>query len=121
MTVLSVGQLQGLPPTNEITIASNTSLKIQGILRVSSIENSSGLEILSSTSAGAVTFARNLTTTSTISSNIISPSRFVVPIWTTSTRPSNPSIATLGYNSQTGSLENYTGTTWKSISNSFTN
>jgi hypothetical protein len=115
MTVLSVGQLQSASIPNEITIESNTKLKIDGILRVSSIQNSSGITTLSSTSSGQVTVAGNLSTTSNITANTITPSRLVIPSWTSLTRPSNPVAGSIGYNSTTGTIEYYKGTSWDKI------
>jgi hypothetical protein len=120
MTALSVGQIQGLFPANQIVIDKNAKLIIQGILRISTIQNSSGFTTLSSTSAGVVTLSGNLTTSSTLTCGTISPSRLVVPIWTTATRPNTPSTGTMGYNSTLGRLENFTGTQWESIINSLT-
>ena len=103
---------------DDFVVDNNTKLIIQGILRISTIQNSSGATTFSATSAGVVTLSGNLTTNSTLSSSIISPSRLVVPIWATSTRPNNPTTGTMGYNSTTSSLENYTGTQWENIVNS---
>lgn len=120
MTVLSVGQIQGLFPSNEIVVDPNTQLTIEGILRISTIQNSSGTTTLTATSTGTVTLTGNLTTSATLTAGTISPSRLVVPIWSTGGRPNNPSIGTMGYNSTTGSLENFTGTQWENIVNSLT-
>ena len=46
MTALSVGQIQGLFPSNEIVIDPKVKMIIEGILRVSSIQNSSGITTL---------------------------------------------------------------------------
>jgi hypothetical protein len=116
MTVLSVAQLQGLSPSNEIRIDSKTQLIIEGILRVSTIQNTSGFTLLTA-SSNTITLTGNLSTSFTLSANNVSPSRLVVPIWTTSNRPINPSIGTMGYNSNTGTLESYTGVQWENIIN----
>jgi len=41
-----------------------------------------------------------------------------LPVWTDSTRPSVPEIGTFGFNSQSGVLEYYDGTTWKKAGSS---
>jgi len=38
-----------------------------------------------------------------------------IPVWTTPTRPANPSQGIMGYNTTTGVLEVYDGTLWKPI------
>jgi hypothetical protein len=105
---LSVGQLQGISPTNEITVASDTKLVVNGTLRVSSIQNSSGVTTLSSTGFN-INFFGNILTTSTISGTNITPStRLILPTWTTSTRPTTNLLnGVMGLNTQTNKVEAY--------------
>jgi len=115
MTVLSVGQLQGLTVANGITIDANTKLIVDGTLRVSTIQNSSGLTTLTSNSSGEVTFPSNLTTTASLTGNTVSPSSLTIPNWTTATRPSSAVIGTMGFNTTTGKVDAYTSTGWTSV------
>ena len=117
MTVINVGRLEGLSPLNQITIDPTSVLTVEGPLRVSTIQNNAGLTILTSTSTGVVTINQNLNTSSTLTSNIVAPSRFIVPVWSVATRPTSPSIGTFGYNSQLLQLENFTGSTWATVTN----
>jgi hypothetical protein len=116
MTVLSVGQIQGLFPSNQIIIDPKVKLTIEGILRLSSIQNSSGFTTLTSTSTGALTLAGSLTTSQNLTTTNLEPSRLVTAIWSTSTRPQNPSIGTFGFNDTINSIEVYSGITWEKIS-----
>lgn len=116
MTALSVGQIQGLFPSNEIVIDPNTKLTIEGILRISTIQNSSGITTFSSTAQGSITLLGSLTTTQSITSSTSTPSRLVIAIWSTSNRPINPVTGTFGYNTTIESIEVYNGSTWEKIS-----
>lgn len=115
MTALSVGQIQGLFPSNEIVVDPKVKMTIEGILRVSSIQNSSGITTFSSTSQGSITLLGNLSTSQTITGSNITPSRLITSIWTTDTRPQNPSIGSFGYNETIGFIEIYTGTSWERV------
>jgi len=115
MTILSVGRIEGLPSSNEITVHSKSRLTVEGILRVSTIQNSSGLTTLTSTSQGVITLTGNLTTTQNITTSSLEPSRLVTAIWTTPTRPSTPATGTFGYNETIGAVEIYSGTSWEKI------
>lgn len=116
MTVLNVGQLQGIFPTNEITVAQDTLLDIQGILRVATIQNSSGLTVLTSNPAGDITLSGNLTTTNTITAPTIAPSsQFRIPTWSTGNRPSSPAVALIGYNTSSLNVEMWTGSSWTPV------
>jgi hypothetical protein len=116
---LSVGQIQGLFPSNEITVDQKVKLIVKGSLRVSTIQNSSGLTTLTS-SGSNVNFVSNLTTSATLSASQLSPTRLILPIWTTATRPGNPQIGTIGYNSTTSKGEVYNGTGWINIESTLT-
>jgi hypothetical protein len=120
MTVLSVGQIQGFFPLNEIIVDPRTKLTIEGPLRVSTIQNIAGFTTLTSTSSGVLSIAGNLTTTSRLNSNIVSPSRIVIPIWTTPTRPVGSVPGSIGYNTTITSLEFFTGSQWNTITGTFT-
>lgn len=120
MTVLSVGRLEGLSPSNEITIDSKVIFRVEGSFRISSIQNTSGLTTLTSTSSGVLTIAGNLTTSSRLNANTVTATRLVVPIWTTPTRPSSPISGTIGYNSTITSLEFFSGSQWTAISGPLT-
>ena len=120
MTVLNVGQVQGIFPANQITIDPSVKLTVEGILRLSRLQNSAGLTTLTSTSSGVLTITGNLTTSSRINANTVAATRLVVPIWTTSTRPSSPISGTIGYNSSITSLEFFSGSQWTSISGPLT-
>jgi hypothetical protein len=113
---LNIGQLQGLFPSNQIIVDPKAKLIIEGILRLSSIQNNSGLTTLTSTSSGALTLTGSLTTTQNLTTTNLEPSRLVVAIWTTATRPTNPSIGTIGFNETINSIEVWIGTTWEKIS-----
>lgn len=115
MTILSVGRIEGLPSSNQITVNSKSKLIIEGILRVSTIQNTSGLTTLTSTSQGVITLTGNLTTTQNITTSSLEPSRLVIAIWTTSTRPSSPATGIFGYNETIGAIEIYSGTSWDKI------
>ncbi len=115
MTALSVGQIQGLFPSNEIVVDPKVKLTISGILRVSTIQNSSGVTTLTATSQGSLTLLGSLTTTQNITTSNVLPSRLVIAIWTTSTRPANAVAGTFGYNSTTSFIEVFTGSTWEQI------
>lgn len=115
MTVLNIGQLQGISPTNEILVASDTKLIVDGTLRVNNIQNSFGIQIYGY-AANTNTFYKNLTV-SNISSEILSPSLLVSPIWTSTTRPVSPQVGTIGYNSTSRILEVWNGTEWKVVKN----
>ena len=118
---ISVAQLQGITPTNEITLASDTKLYIDGVLRTNSIQNSSGLTVLTSTTDGNVTVINNISTTNNITGSIISPgSRLVLPNWTTATRPSTSlSSSTMGYNTTTSIVEIWNGSSWTNLNSAF--
>lgn len=116
---LNVGQLQGISPTNEITIPADTKLFVDGTLRANSIQNSSGITVLTSTSGGNITLTNNLTTTNTISSSNINPTtKFNLPNWTTSSRPSSPSTGSIGYNTTNSYVESWNGSTWVPVGSS---
>jgi len=120
MTILSVGRIEGLSPSNDITIDTKVIFRVEGSLRISSIQNTSGLTTLTSTSSGVLTIAGNLTTSSRLNANTVASTRLVVPIWTTPTRPSSPISGTIGYNSTITSLELFDGSRWTSIAGSLT-
>lgn len=115
MSILSVGQIQGLTPLNQITIDPNTKLTIEGLLRLNRIQNSAGLTTLVSTSQGNLTLTGNLETTQNITSTNIQPTRLVFPIWTDTSRPQNPSVGSFGFNETSGLVEVYTGIEWLEV------
>jgi len=115
MTVLSVGRLEGLSPLNQITIDSSVLMTVQGPLRVSTIQNSSGVTTLTSNFSGEVTLPFNLTTTSSISGSIVSPSSLTIPNWTAGSRPSSSVIGTMGFNTTTGKIDVYTSSGWSTV------
>jgi len=45
----------------------------------------------------------------------VNVSSFTPTNWTTATRPSNPTTGQMGYNTDLGNLEYYSGTSWQSI------
>lgn len=105
---LNIGQLQGISPTNEITIPSDTKLFVDGTLRVNTIQNLNGIQVLTSTGSN-VTLSANLTVDATISAvNITPTSRLVLPTWTTSTRPTTNLVnGLMGLNTDTSRVEAY--------------
>lgn len=105
---LNIGGLQGISPTNEIEVSSDTKLVIEGTLRASTIQNLSGFTTLTSTGSSINLFG-NLTTTGNISTVNLNPtSRIVLPSWTTTTRPTtNLTNGILGFNTQTNQVESY--------------
>lgn len=109
---LAIGQLQGISPTNEITIPSDTKLIIEGTLRANTIQTSSGTVVATSTVSG-VNFTNNLTTSNTAqSTELAATTKFQFPSWTTSTRPGSPSVGTSGVNTSSNTLEFYNGSGW---------
>jgi|688.fasta_scaffold06074_9 hypothetical protein len=119
---LSVGQLQGLFPSNEIELASDTKLIVDGILRVNTIQNTSGLTIVSST-GNTITFAGSITTTGQISAvNVAASGRFILPTWTTSTRPTTNLVnGLMGLNTERVKVEAYsTAAGWIDVQQSTT-
>lgn len=115
MTVLSVGQLQGLNTVDGITVDSSSPLRIDGTLRVSTIRNTSGINTLVSDSSGNISLAGNVSSpTGTLSASGLSPSALTLPSWSSSTRPSTLFTGTFGYNSEVGKTEVYTGSSWSS-------
>lgn len=109
---INVGQIQGITPTNEITVPSDTKLVVEGILRSNTIQTGNGLTVASS-SAGGINFNNNLSTSNNISaSQLTATSKFQFASWTTSGRPGSPSTGTTGYNSTNGTVEFYNGTSW---------
>jgi len=110
---LAVGQLQGISPTNEITIPTTTKLIVNGSFRPSSIQNSTGVTVLTSTSTGNLTFANNITSSGTVSgSSLSATSQFKLPSWNTSGRPSSAISGVIGFNTTTNQVEIYNGTSW---------
>ena len=105
---LSVGQLQGISPTNEIVVPSDTKLIIDGTLRVNTIQNLSGTTLLSY-SGSSLTLYGDLTTSENISClDVNSPNRLVLPTWTTGTRPTtNLNDGLMGLNLDTFVVESY--------------
>ena len=120
MTVLSVGRIDSVSTPKLITIDSKVILKVEESLRISTIENTSGLTTLTSTSSGALTIAGNLSTSTRLNTNSVTATRFIVAIWTTPTRPSNPTSGTIGYNSTITSLEFFDGSAWTAITGPLT-
>ena len=118
MTVLSVGQLQGLTSVAGTTVDSNTKLIVEGTLRVANVQNSAGFTTLTSNSSGQVTLPSNLTTTSSLSGSVISPSSLTIPNWTTVTRPSSFVIGSMGFNTTSEQIEIYTSSGWTSAGSS---
>ena len=114
MTVLNVGQLQGIFPTNEITIDPSVKLTVEGILRVSRLQNSAGLTILTSSSSGDITLPSNLTV-QTLSSASLSASSLNIPTWSTSNRPSSATIGTIGFNTTISKCDVYTSSGWRTV------
>jgi hypothetical protein len=119
MTVLNFGQLQGISPTNEIELSSDTKLKILGNFRITTLQNSSGLQVMSLDSAGTATLSGNLTVgNNTITcSKMTSTGRMIVPVWTTATRPAS-AVARVGFNTTLSKLEIYNGAQWVSLPSS---
>lgn len=115
MSVLSVGQIQGLSPSNQIIIDSKVKLSIEGILRLSNIQNSSGMTTFSSTSQGSLTLSGNLVTSQDVITTNLQPSRLITNIWTTSTRPQNPITGTFGFNETIFAFEVYNGNSWQKV------
>lgn len=105
---LSVGQLQGISPTNEISVPSDTKLIIDGTLRTNTIQNTSGTTVLSS-SGSTVTLYGNLTSSGTINcSDVVPSSRIILPTWRTATRPNtNLNDGLVGLNLDTLIVESY--------------
>lgn len=110
---LNFAQLQGISPTNEVEIPSDTKLKIDGTLRVTTIQNLSGLTTLSSTGSN-VTLYGNLTTNQNINCVNTTPNtRLILPTWTTATRPTtNLDHGLIGLNLDTSVVESYTSAGW---------
>jgi len=109
---ISIGQLQGLSPTNEIEITSDTKLIVEGTLRSNTIQNASGLTIATSVTGG-INFSNNLSTTNTITANeLAASSKFQLSTWTTAGRPISPITGTVGFNITNNVVEFYNGTSW---------
>lgn len=111
---LAIGQLQGITPTNEVSIPSDTKLIIEGTLRANNIQTIDGITVYSY-AGGTATFSGNITTSSNISGSVISSPRLVIPIWTTSTRPSSTQVGSIGFNSSTLKVEYWDGSGWKNL------
>jgi hypothetical protein len=110
MSTLRVSKLQGISQTNfEISVPSTHKLVISGILRSNNIQNTSGLDILTSDSSGNISIQTNITSSGNIQATAItSTQRLNLPTWTTSTRPSvNLVNGIMGFNSEKG-IEVYT-------------
>jgi hypothetical protein len=107
---LSFGQLQGISPINEVTLTSDTKLKIDGILRFNTLQSLTGQSLLTS-SANNTNFPGNLNVSGELSGSSVNMSELNLPKWTANTRPEvNLQDGIVGYNIQTNKLEAYTST-----------
>jgi hypothetical protein len=116
MSKLIVTKLQGIPQTNfEITIPNTHRLVASGVLRVNSIQSTTGVSIWSPDSQGNITIAGNISSSSgEIVCDVMSvDGRINLPTWTSSTRPATNLVpGTLGYNVEFNALDIWNGTFW---------
>lgn len=72
---------------------------MSSILRVDSLQTTTGNPVMSFSSTGACSFDGNLK----------------VPVWTTATRPLSPEVGFIGFNTTTSGFEIWDGTKWFSV------